>query len=157
MSEEMQQSAVDVASHALSKYNIEKVSQVIDAFFLSFTCFSFRFFFQCPLTNCFPFFRIYYVIQDVAAYIKKEFDKKYNPTWHVIVGRNFGSYVTHETKHFIYFYLGQCAILLFKSGQTIQAWGGVEEMYICMHQITLLYQRDDIQVTISRRAYTFRS
>ena len=35
MSEEMQQSAVDVASHALSKYNIEKVSQVIDAFFLS--------------------------------------------------------------------------------------------------------------------------
>jgi hypothetical protein len=33
MSEEMQQSAVDVASHALSKYNIEKVSQVNDAFF----------------------------------------------------------------------------------------------------------------------------
>jgi hypothetical protein len=86
--------------------------------------------------------------QDVAAYIKKEFDKKYNPTWyvwnmrlnacsisgldfvtddvngfdtssysrHVIVGRNFGSYVTHETKHFIYFYLGQVAVLLFKSG-----------------------------------------
>ena len=45
--------------------------------------------------------------QDVAAYIKKEFDKKYNPTWHCIVGRNFGSYVTHETKHFIYFYLGE--------------------------------------------------
>jgi hypothetical protein len=35
---------------------------------------------------------------------------------HVIVGRNFGSYVTHETKHFIYFYLGQVAVLLFKSG-----------------------------------------
>lgn len=27
-----------------------------------------------------------------------------------------GSYVTHETKHFIYFYLGPVAILLFKSG-----------------------------------------
>lgn len=51
----------------------------------------------------------------------KEFDKKYNPTWHCIVGRNFGSYVTHETKHFIYFYLGQVAILLFKSGWN-QAW-----------------------------------
>merc|ERR1711944_228921 len=48
--------------------------------------------------------------------IKKEFDKKYNPTWHCIVGRNFGSYVTHEPRHFIYFYLGQVAILLFKSG-----------------------------------------
>ncbi|KAH9400488.1 hypothetical protein TYRP_002054 [Tyrophagus putrescentiae] len=58
----------------------------------------------------------YNIEKDIAAYIKKEFDKKYNPTWHCIVGRNFGSYVTHETKHFIYFYLGQVAILLFKSG-----------------------------------------
>jgi dynein light chain LC8-type len=33
--------------------------------------------------------------KDIAAYIKKEFDKKYNPTWHCVVGRNFGSYVTH--------------------------------------------------------------
>ncbi|XP_071093161.1 dynein light chain LC6, flagellar outer arm-like [Haliotis cracherodii] len=54
--------------------------------------------------------------KDIAEYIKKEFDKKYNPTWHCIVGRNFGSYVTHETKHFIYFYLGQVSVLLFKSG-----------------------------------------
>ena len=77
MSEDMQQDAVDCATQALEKYNIEK---------------------------------------DIAAYIKKEFDKKYNPTWHCIVGRNFGSYVTHETKHFIYFYLGQVAVLLFKSG-----------------------------------------
>lgn len=61
----------------------------------------------------------YNIEKDIAAYIKKEFDKKYNPTWHCIVGRNFGSYVTHETKHFIYFYLGQVAILLFKSGWTI--------------------------------------
>merc|ERR1712033_27174 len=77
MAEDMQQDAVDCATQALEKYNIEK---------------------------------------DIAGYIKKEFDKKYNPTWHCIVGRNFGSYVTHETKHFIYFYLGQVAILLFKSG-----------------------------------------
>jgi dynein light chain LC8-type len=89
MSEDMQQDAVECATQALEKYNIEK---------------------------------------DVAAYIKKvgavlvvvsgtqEFDKKYSPTWHCIVGRNFGSYVTHETKHFIYFYLGQVAVLLFKSG-----------------------------------------
>ncbi|MEQ2275763.1 hypothetical protein XENORESO_008282 [Xenotaenia resolanae] len=77
MTEDMQQDAVECATQALEKYNIEK---------------------------------------DIAAYIKKEFDKKYNPTWHCIVGRNFGSYVTHETKHFIYFYLGQVAILLFKSG-----------------------------------------
>ena len=81
--------------------------------------------------------------KDVAAYIKKEFDSKHGPTWHCIVGRNFGapsrclplsvckpavgalraslapsagSYVTHETKHFIYFYVGPMAVLLFKTG-----------------------------------------
>jgi dynein light chain LC8-type len=27
--------------------------------------------------------------KDIAAFIKKEFDKKYNPTWHCIVGKNF--------------------------------------------------------------------
>ena len=56
------------------------------------------------------------VEKDVAAYIKKEFDKTFDPTWHCIVGRNYGSYVTHETKNFIYFYHEQTAILLFKSG-----------------------------------------
>ncbi|CRH02565.1 dynein light chain 1, putative [Plasmodium relictum] len=77
MTEEMQIDAIDCASQALQKYNVEK---------------------------------------DIAAHIKKEFDRKYDPTWHCVVGRNFGSYVTHETKNFIYFYIGQVAILLFKSG-----------------------------------------
>lgn len=35
------------------------------------------------------------VEKDIAAEIKKEFDKKFGPTWHVVVGKNFGSYVTH--------------------------------------------------------------
>lgn len=56
------------------------------------------------------------VEKDIAAYIKKDFDARHGPTWHCIVGRNYGSYVTHETKHFIYFYLGAFAVLLFKSG-----------------------------------------
>ncbi|KAJ9646494.1 Dynein light chain [Coniosporium tulheliwenetii] len=76
MSEEMQQEAIEVATEAMSKFNIEK---------------------------------------DIAQYIKKEFDARKGATWHCIVGRNFGSFVTHETKHFIYFYLGHCAILLFKT------------------------------------------
>ncbi|XP_051128092.1 uncharacterized protein LOC127249374 [Andrographis paniculata] len=56
------------------------------------------------------------VEKDVAENIKKMFDKKYGPTWHCIVGKNFGSYVTHETNHFVYFYLDSKAVLLFKSG-----------------------------------------
>ncbi|KAI9451753.1 outer dynein arm light chain 8 [Lactarius psammicola] len=53
--------------------------------------------------------------KDIAAQIKKEFDRRHGPTWHVVVGKNFGSYVTHETKHFIYFYIGSLAILVWKS------------------------------------------
>ena len=96
MSEDLQQDSVDIATSALEKYNIEK---------------------------------------DIAAQIKKEFDRRHGPTWHVVVGKNFGSYVTHglyqdplasgltltpvtrptETKHFIYFYVGSLAILIWKS------------------------------------------
>ncbi|MCD7454622.1 Dynein light chain 1, cytoplasmic [Datura stramonium] len=55
------------------------------------------------------------VEKNVAEQIK-DFNKKYGPTWHCIVGKNFGSYVTHETNHFVYFYLDSKAVLLFKSG-----------------------------------------
>ena len=34
----------------------------------------------------------YNIEKDIACYIKKEFDRKHNPTWHCVVGRNFGSY-----------------------------------------------------------------
>ncbi|OWM71211.1 hypothetical protein CDL15_Pgr011338 [Punica granatum] len=119
MKDDMQKEAIDIAVAAFEKHGVEK---------------------------------------DVAEHIKKEFDKKHGPTWHCIVGKNFGnplpslsyfwhfsaldlvelqcmptsmkvpylnvnqqsdaegSYVTHETNHFVYFYLDQKAILLFKSG-----------------------------------------
>ncbi|CAH8463586.1 unnamed protein product [Heterobilharzia americana] len=34
----------------------------------------------------------------------------------VLVGKDFGSYVTHEVNNFIYFYLQNVAVLLFKAG-----------------------------------------
>ena len=37
----------------------------------------------------------YNIEKDIAAQIKKEFDRRHGPTWHVVVGKNFGSYVTH--------------------------------------------------------------
>ncbi|KAK6051932.1 dynein light chain type 1 [Cooperia oncophora] len=61
MSEDMQQDAIDCATQAL-----EKTLYASD-------------------------YSRYNIEKDIAAYIKKEFDKKYNPTWHCIVGRNFGS------------------------------------------------------------------
>ncbi|KAL2125191.1 hypothetical protein VTJ04DRAFT_1556 [Mycothermus thermophilus] len=53
--------------------------------------------------------------KDIAQYIKRTMDERKGPTWHCIVGRNYGSFVTHETKHFLYFYCGHVAILLFKT------------------------------------------
>ncbi|XP_069809670.1 dynein light chain LC6, flagellar outer arm-like [Dendropsophus ebraccatus] len=101
--EKMQQDAMEIATQALEKCNIEK---------------------------------------EIAACIKKEFDKMYNPTWHCIVGRNFGSYVTHETKHFIYFYLGQVAILLFK-GELAAALVQVLEQILRRPSTTSLVSKCD--------------
>ena len=50
-----------------------------------------------------------------AETIKTEFDERWSPHWHVVIGRNFGSFVTHETKNFIFFYLDTLAIMIFKS------------------------------------------
>ncbi|KAJ1997911.1 hypothetical protein H4R26_005653, partial [Coemansia thaxteri] len=52
------------------------------------------------------------VEKDIASAVKRECDKQFGPTWHVIVGRNFGSFVTHEVGHFIYFYVDHMAVLL---------------------------------------------
>lgn len=43
----------------------------------------------------------YNIEKDIAANIKKEFDRRYGPTWHVVVGKNFGSYVTHGAHPFL--------------------------------------------------------
>jgi hypothetical protein len=51
-----------------------------------------------------------------AEAIKNEFDQRWSPHWHVVIGRNFGSYVTHETKHFLFFYLDDKAVMMFKAG-----------------------------------------
>ena len=53
---------------------------------------------------------------DMVRHIKSAMDERYNPDWHCFVGRNFGCFVTHETTHFIYLYVGQIAVLLFRTG-----------------------------------------
>lgn len=45
----------------------------------------------------------YSIEKDIASYIKSEFDRMYGYNWHCIVGKWFGSFVTHESKHYIYF------------------------------------------------------
>jgi dynein light chain LC8-type len=52
----------------------------------------------------------------MARVLKKEFDAAYGGVWHCIVGRNFGSVVTHTSRTFIYIYIGHVAVLMFKAG-----------------------------------------
>ena len=54
--------------------------------------------------------------KEVAQAVRNAFVKKYNGVWHCFVGRNFGAYMTHEANHHVYFYMGQMAVLLFKTG-----------------------------------------
>ncbi|KAK7679545.1 Dynein light chain [Cerrena zonata] len=35
----------------------------------------------------------YSVEKDIATFLKKELDQLYGPTWHVIVGKSFGSLI----------------------------------------------------------------
>ena len=53
--------------------------------------------------------------------LKADLDLKFpNPegpgTWHVVVGKHFGSFVTHETRGFLYFYVYDKAVMIFKAG-----------------------------------------
>jgi dynein light chain LC8-type len=52
--------------------------------------------------------------RDMARFLKDQFDARYQPSWHCIVGRSFGSFVTHENGGFIYFYVDRFAFMLYK-------------------------------------------
>ncbi|VDM02768.1 unnamed protein product [Schistocephalus solidus] len=54
-------------------------------------------------------------LKKAADYVKKEFDKSYEPGWNCIIGEQFGSYVSHAPKTFIYFFLRDTAVLLYKA------------------------------------------
>lgn len=51
----------------------------------------------------------------IAEFIKKECDRLYGSAWQCIVGKSFGSFVTHEANRFAYFYIDETAFLLFKT------------------------------------------
>jgi len=48
--------------------------------------------------------------------MKDDLDNTYGATWHVICGKHFGSKVTHDAKHFTFFYVDDKAVLIFKCG-----------------------------------------
>lgn len=51
----------------------------------------------------------------LARSIKKEFDSLYGPAWHCVVGKSFGSFVSHSPGGFVYFSVDSFSFLLFKT------------------------------------------
>uniref|UniRef100_A0A0M3HRP0 Dynein light chain n=2 Tax=Ascaris TaxID=6251 RepID=A0A0M3HRP0_ASCLU len=54
--------------------------------------------------------------KDVAAYIKDEFERRFGPTWHCVVGKSFGSRVSYEMQHFMLLRRRRVSIMIFKCG-----------------------------------------
>merc|ERR1712179_79544 len=44
--------------------------------------------------------------ETAAKLIKETMDKKFGPSWHVIVGEGFGFEITHEVKNKLYMFFG---------------------------------------------------
>jgi dynein light chain LC8-type len=55
-------------------------------------------------------------LEDLAKKLKLDFDLKFHCSWQCVVGKNFGCDIEFEAKHYIYFYVGSLAILLWKAG-----------------------------------------
>lgn len=53
--------------------------------------------------------------QEIASCIKKKCEAFDGHTWHVFVGRNFSSFVTHEKGKYAYFYIGQMGFVIFST------------------------------------------
>jgi dynein light chain LC8-type len=53
---------------------------------------------------------------EIAKHLKIKFDKEFYPSWHCIVGKNFGAYVSNEENKALYFTYGQTSVLLFRAG-----------------------------------------
>mmetsp|Transcript_18389 Transcript_18389/g.43138 ORF Transcript_18389/g.43138 Transcript_18389/m.43138 type:complete len:108 (+) Transcript_18389:241-564(+) len=52
----------------------------------------------------------------IAEGIKNQMAEWRPGKWHVFVGKEFGSFVTHESGTLLYFFVGQTGILIFKHG-----------------------------------------
>ena len=51
---------------------------------------------------------------EIVERIKRKFDSTWSPSWHVVIGRSYGSFVTHETRQFVSFKINDKAVMLYK-------------------------------------------
>lgn len=80
----------------------------------------------------------------MSKHIKEKFDEKYGPNWHCVVGKNFSSFVSYESKNYIFFYEGQLAILLYKIGWSLNFKFRSTQFYTIQKRIKKIYIYLDI-------------
>ena len=52
----------------------------------------------------------------MSEHIKKAVEEQYPDSWHVIVGTNFGSFISYETKCVVQMHLEHIGFLVWKHG-----------------------------------------
>ena len=54
--------------------------------------------------------------KQIAEYIREKMEEREAGKWNVVVGRDFASHVSHMSKKYGYYQLGEQSILVWKSG-----------------------------------------
>ncbi|XP_059647117.1 uncharacterized protein LOC132293595 [Cornus florida] len=70
--------------------------------------------------------------QSIAHHIKQKLDEAYGPAWHCVVGKDFGSCISHLCGSFIFFCVEMMEFLVFKDGKD---WTESKEEAIGLLQI----------------------
>jgi hypothetical protein len=55
------------------------------------------------------------VLNRLLLEIKTFMDRNFGPPWHCVVGKGFGSGVTYLNKHFLFLYIANKAVMIFKN------------------------------------------
>ena len=53
---------------------------------------------------------------ECAKTLKEEFDRKYYPSWHCVLGKSYGTAISYEEGNSIYFNINNVSILLWRAG-----------------------------------------
>ena len=65
----------------------------------------------------------------MAEHIKKSVEEHFENSWHVVVGTNFGSFVSYEHKSIILFWLEHIGFLIFKHGQWLDQTKALKKLF----------------------------
>ena len=116
MSDEDQSAAFEICREAYSKYFFHEPTSFLNYWLGGFS----------PFKNKLSNTSVCYLemkhdselkyFKDMALFIKKAMEEKFEDSWHVIVGTNFGSFVSYEHKCICLFWLEHIGFLLFKHG-----------------------------------------